>query len=213
MSQPTIEVQQRRKQLVSQGLRDCTKCGEVKPLSEFPKQAGRPGGVNSNCKVCNGIRNVIYCNNNKEKIKAYNAKRYQDNIEEFRIDRSKRIKELRKNPDYVRKERIYSRAYNASEHGQQVRHKYQDSDERRTSSRKWAIRNPEKKRAGWHVWKAKQDGRLVQPPCCEACGVETNALHAHHHNGYEPEHWLDVQWLCPVCHNIAHSKPVKAPQK
>jgi hypothetical protein len=34
----------------------CTKCGEVKPLSEFHKNAGWPDGLNSSCRECVNLR-------------------------------------------------------------------------------------------------------------------------------------------------------------
>ena len=37
---------------------------------------------------------------------------------------------------------------------------------------------------------------------CVDCGAQ--AAHYHHHNGYEPEHWLDVVPLCRTCHGIRH---------
>ena len=38
---------------------------------------------------------------------------------------------------------------------------------------------------------------------CEVCG-EALAHHWHHHNGYEPEHALDVIAVCRECHFAIH---------
>jgi hypothetical protein len=27
--------------------------------------------------------------------------------------------------------------------------------------------------------------------------------------GYEPQHWLDVEWLCKVCHDAEHRGPTQ----
>lgn len=48
-------------------------------------------------------------------------------------------------------------------------------------------------------------GKLDRKPCA-LCGSGTR-VHAHHHNGYSPEHRLDVVWLCFVCHAKEHRKP------
>lgn len=49
----------------------------------------------------------------------------------------------------------------------------------------------------------KDTSSFTRPDNCEACG-RTCVPHAHHYKGYEPEHWLDVQWLCVPCHDRAH---------
>jgi hypothetical protein len=51
------------------------------------------------------------------------------------------------------------------------------------------------------VHRAIKSGRLVRPQSCELCG-RTQALHAHHHNGYDREHYLDVIFACRECHDM-----------
>ena len=51
---------------------------------------------------------------------------------------------------------------------------------------------------------AIQKGTLIRPDTCEKCG-KTNP-EGHHSNGYEKEHWLDVEWLCKDCHGEATRK-------
>jgi hypothetical protein len=48
---------------------------------------------------------------------------------------------------------------------------------------------------------AVSTGKLRKEPCQE-CG--TWLVQAHHHNGYEPAHYLDVVWLCVRHHKAAH---------
>ncbi len=46
---------------------------------------------------------------------------------------------------------------------------------------------------------------------CSACGLlprivkGRQRIQAHHYKGYDPEHWLDVVWLCVRCHWSAES--------
>ncbi len=38
----------------------CNKCGKIKSIDSFYKRKGRPCGVQSNCKVCQGKQRVTY---------------------------------------------------------------------------------------------------------------------------------------------------------
>ena len=73
--------------------------------------------------------------------------------------------------------------------------------------RKWSAANPIKNQmhhdAHHAVEAAVRTGKLARPDTCESCGA-TGKIEAHHHLGYEPEHWLDVQWLCQLCHARQH---------
>ena len=61
---------------------------------------------------------------------------------------------------------------------------------------------PERYAAHSAVGNAIRDGKLYRKESCEACGIPCTT-HAHHWS-YEREHWLDVEWLCPVCHKELH---------
>lgn len=63
-------------------------------------------------------------------------------------------------------------------------------------------------RAVRHVGAAVRAGLLVRQPCVD-CGAEK--VQAHHHNGYAPEHELDVTWLCPKHHKARHIRTSKKP--
>ena len=53
----------------------CSKCGEVKILSEFGKRNG------NTCKKCMCLSSENWYKNNKEKRKQYNKERYENNKE------------------------------------------------------------------------------------------------------------------------------------
>lgn len=53
--------------------RTCTKCGEVKPLSEFPIKNARTGQRRTHCKGCRAIEKAAYQLANAEAIRASNA--------------------------------------------------------------------------------------------------------------------------------------------
>ena len=42
-------------------------------------------------------------------------------------------------------------------------------------------------------------GKVPKPIFCQFC-LTSCRPEAHHHLGYEREHWLDVVWLCKRCH-------------
>ena len=62
---------------------------------------------------------------------------------------------------------------------------------------------PEQWRAYHAVARALRGQVLMRPSACGQCGSPCKP-DAHHHNGYAPEHWLDVEWLCRNCHERAH---------
>ncbi len=68
--------------------------------------------------------------------------------------------------------------------------------------------NTEKVRARSAVMIALNSGRMVRPTSCSDCGQE-RSLQAHHHMGYDREHWLDVEWLCGPCHRALHGPPLR----
>ena len=66
------------------------------------------------------------------------------------------------------------------------------------------IRSKDKARMA--AWQATQQGLLVVPEVCQLCGCNPGKgpngcrlLRADHWHGYDAEHWLDVQWVCPSC--------------
>ena len=75
---------------------------------------------------------------------------------------------------------------------------------RKTISKRWAEKNPDKKQATTAVNNAVRDGRLTKEPCF-FCG-DDNRVHAHHHDYSKP---LDVTWLCPKCHHRLHAFEAK----
>lgn len=50
------------------------------------------------------------------------------------------------------------------------------------------------------VARAVKTGKLVRPSKCTKCGCDKSRIEAHHHNGYEKDHWIDVVFICTSCH-------------
>ena len=84
--------------------------------------------------------------------------------------------------------------------------KYRNTDKYREYSRKrYHLMDENRRKARYYVRNAIRNGRLVRSDNCELCGSLDNGsyrsyIEAHHHKGYDREHWLDVIWLCTTCH-------------
>jgi len=68
----------------------------------------------------------------------------------------------------------------------------------REAARRYASRNPEKRRAWNRVFHAVERGHMQKPDRCSECG-KTGRLEAHHEDYSKP---LEVEWLCRKCHQI-----------
>jgi len=63
--------------------------------------------------------------------------------------------------------------------------------------------DPQKIQARNYINNRVASGKIVREPCVD-CGE--SRVEAHHHNGYEQEHWGDVTWLCRDHHSLIHRK-------
>lgn len=61
-----------------------------------------------------------------------------------------------------------------------------------------------RKRAAWNaVRDALKTGKLKRRRCESCSGWPVTA---HHHKGYDPEHRLNVVWLCRKCHQVENTR-------
>ena len=119
------------------------------------------------------------CPKCKRRVAA--RKRYQSkSVEERRAWVERRDKEKVRARDRAR-----SRTPERREHNQR-------------NTKRWREENPEKYAAQIAVNNAVRDGKLEREGClfCDA------PAHAHHHDYTKP---LDVTWLCPRHHKLAHA--------
>ena len=93
---------------------------------------------------------------------------------------------------------------------------YQEYDQRRgqTAKRKaqklewvrsYRARYPIRHKVSNKFNYALKIGRIVPPDVCEKCG-ETGEKIVGHHDVYDLENPLDVQWLCHSCHRRLHGQ-------
>jgi hypothetical protein len=81
--------------------------------------------------------------------------------------------------------------------------RYAQSDAGKAAKRRYAEKNADRIKARRAVSHAIVRGDLLRPEFCEDC-FEKRHVQAHHHRGYDKEHWLDVVWLCQDCHDQEH---------
>jgi len=92
--------------------------------------------------------------------------------------------------------------YNSREKRKEWSRRYYAREKERVLGikKRWAERNPEKRKAQITVGNAIRDGKLLRQPC-EECGA--TKVHAHHDDYAQP---LVVRWLCPIHHRKAHQE-------
>lgn len=85
---------------------------------------------------------------------------------------------------------------------------YQENQEwcrERNAAYSQAYERDSRKEAARHAaGRALGRGELVSTDNCEHCGAALEEFHMHHYLGYDPEHWLDVQFVHPRCHREIH---------
>lgn len=163
-------------------VKTCTKCGQVKPLSEFyfhksGRKAGKPWGF---CKECDQARGRKYREAYPERFaevhRAYRAR----NRDRMRA----RYYESAKDPEFRAKRAAWTRRWR-----QEKRKSFQVSNKLAY----YAVRNAVR----------RGDFPPATTMVCEVC-QEAQAKQWHHHKGYAPENFLDVAALCVDCHGKVH---------
>lgn len=164
--------------------RACTRCGVVKGSHEFEANGKKPDGsvrLRSICKSCGSGRRAV----NPEGRVCTICGEYKEAHE---YHRRGRICGSCQNEQSYEYKRGPGRAVHNKRMVEYQRRKYRDDPQHR-----------EKVKARSAVNYAVHTGHLRKPTTCPRCGRSV-VVHGHHHNGYDPEHWLDVVWLCAKCH-------------
>ena len=82
------------------GMKRCTKCGEIKPVSEFHRNKSRKDGLQEWCKACKAKRAYKYRDRNREKVIEYKRKYREINREKANEYQRKYIE---RNPEQTHK--------------------------------------------------------------------------------------------------------------
>lgn len=171
-------------------LKQCTQCGEVKPLGEFVKDKRHSDGLTSNCKKCCRERSRAWAAANPERQRArtsaWNAS----------------------HPDQARE---YSRRWDAAhreERREANKRWYVDKHEViQVRKRNHRASHPEVDRAGNIVIVAVRAGKLTRAAeyFCFVCGTSADqgATMEYHHVDYSKP--LEVIPVCSSCHKRWHA--------
>lgn len=189
----------------------CATCKEEKAPSDFSPDRRRPCGHQSTCKQCVRLasekkRRAAGASSLKEKSAACRAEfkacskcgsLWPNTLEHFAPNnRTDTLQAMCRecNRKLARTEESRARNREAV--------KTKEARARRAATmRRWRAEHREQSIAHARVKYAIRTGALVRGPC-QSCG--SSATEAHHHNGYSKEHWLDVVWLCKLCHETEH---------
>ena len=154
----------------------CSRCDALKVPVRFNRDRKRKSGRRSECRDCQKVYKARHYAANSETCRAYTARWQKENPARHRSA----VRRWRaENPERV------------AAHGARRRAKWADRDRARRALNRAVAR-----------------GEIERQPC-EVCGLEPKVVNgrqrieAHHHKGYEPEHWLDVEWLCCPHHREA----------
>jgi NAD-dependent SIR2 family protein deacetylase len=59
----------------NEGVKKCSECGKIKPVTEFPHNKNAKDGLVSKCKECQYEATRIWRKANPEKVRAYDKKK------------------------------------------------------------------------------------------------------------------------------------------
>lgn len=172
--------------------KQCSRCKQPKPLSEFYKDKTTKDGYYYYCKKCHN-----------QSVRRYACT--QRGKENFR----KRRKRYQRTEKYKVKQRAWYHRYKDTPRGKELYNRYPKTEKGKANShrqrKKYRRRYPDKYKAHDPVNKAVRAGNLPRVTTRQ-CNCGKQARRYHHHNGYDEAHWLDVIPLCVKCHFAAHKK-------
>lgn len=205
-------------------MKQCSKCGETKPLSEFNKFSRSPDGLAYWCRPCHSlyVRNWELDHRDEQKIKRkqYYAKNREREIEEWKKYRKEHLEEVRlKDRERARLKRLL----NPIPHREASRRWSEKNKElHRRAARKWAKDNPEKHSANFHRRRARIKGqggsftdvewlwllKLCGEKCICPCGKHEGTVTKDHIDPFGKNIIDNLQPLCKKCNSEKWQKKI-----
>jgi len=178
--------------------KQCSKCKEFKPLSDYYKDSRKDGKYYPHCKTCHKVYIVNW--QHTEKGKDY-RRRYR---------RSESGKKSDQQYQHGSKGKATAQRFRDSKKGQEYRKEYFSKPEVKRKVRERAYerisKEPHKHQARVAVSNAIKTGIMSPVQDCKCIDCGKTAQEYHHHQGYEKEQWLNVVPLCRNCHKRRHNK-------
>ena len=179
----------------------CSRCKEIKTVSEFSGDRTKKDGFQSECKICGSDNNKAYRKTEKGKIAHRKAVLRYNKTEKGRAIHKKGNKKY----GLTEKFKISQKRYNQTAKGKtalrRALKKYQQSEKGKAAYKRFHARHPNHRKAMIAVKNAIKAGKLARSNSrlCHYCPKP--AKQYHHWHGYAKEHWLDVIPVCVSCHN------------
>ncbi len=188
--------------------KQCPRCGETKPLTEFHRNRRNKDGLQSRCKPCH-VAGVVETQRRHRDTFRLRQQRYHQS-EKGKESRVKSARRYRANPENKAK----IKARKQTPEGREAQRRERQSEAYKRSQQRYHERaiaaGISMARAA--VGNAIKRGELPRAKTlpCSHCGKP--AFSYHHHLGYEREHHLHVIPLCTPCH-IAADRPTSNGQR
>lgn len=155
--------------------KQCTKCGETKPLDAFGKKSRNKDGLQYHCKPCNRAeqksdrlrrgdefqeKRRAYREKNREHINAKKMEYYYGDVEKHRLQKREDYRKHREKRKQYNRERYYeNRAEILSAHSERYRSDPAAQQAARARTSKWAAENPERRKEIERVYRAKPESK------------------------------------------------------
>ncbi|MEN6507399.1 MAG: hypothetical protein ABFD63_01190 [Smithella sp.] len=122
----------------------CTKCEELKPLSEFHKSKYKRDGLVAHCKTCVKEKHAVYYINNKEKLKIQHEKYYEENKNHLLELGRERYQENREK--IIEQTKIWHQKHPEKAKAAVVKWRTNNREKQCQATKNWKKRNPDKVR-------------------------------------------------------------------
>jgi len=173
-------------------MKPCTKCKQIKPLSDFPRDKRAKDGRTSQCNACKNTQIADY------QATPAGQKARRETQRKYRESERGQTKRKAYGGSKVAKEQ--RRRYAQTDNGKIVMRKAREKYRRKILATK---EGRLKRQSIMAVGHAVESGRM--PPASSIiCSCGKPAEHYHHDLGYAKPYWLHVQPVCKKCHTAIH---------
>jgi hypothetical protein len=137
-------------------MKTCTKCGENKPKTEFPKDSSRKDGYQSRCKACKSLEQKEARKQDPERFKTHDRNKYENNREEILKREKERYwadgHERTRHPR-TKTPKIVKEPSNETPKERKARYYQENKEAKKEASRKYYAENREKALATCKVYR------------------------------------------------------------
>ena len=183
----------------------CSTCKQIKPVTEFYKNKSDTTGYHNQCKNCaNKWHQSEKGRKSHRKARSKYKKSPKGRVAEASFRKSQKSKNIKRKYEKSEKNKHRRKKQRKLDWYIKAQRKYIQSQKGKNNIKRYRKRHPDKVVAWGIVGYAIKIGQI--PKAAEFnCDCGKQAQLYHHHNGYEPEHWLEVTPVCYKCHNSIHS--------